>query len=206
MSVIHTEHVLVVPTSEFHQIGYFQGISTDVQRYLDRLLQSDIVRYRPRQQMEQDPSYKQLIPYVIFRHQDDQQRPWLFQYTRGTGQGEQRLHRKRSVGVGGHISSEDAGVTEDADPYAEGLRRELEEEVWVRTPYVDRRVALINDDETDVGRVHLGVVHIFDVERPEVEPREEELQDAGFRPVDELLSDLDGMESWSRICLQGLFL
>jgi predicted NUDIX family phosphoesterase len=155
--------------------------------------------------MEHDPTFKQLIPYVIFRHRSDQGEISLFQYTRGTGQGEQRLHRKRSIGVGGHISSEDAVVTSDADPYAEGLRRELDEEVWVRTAYTDRRVALINDDQTDVGRVHLGVVHIFDVDQPDVAPREDELHEAGFQPLAALRADLDGMESWSRICLQGLF-
>jgi predicted NUDIX family phosphoesterase len=96
-------------------------------------------------------------------------------------------------------------MDDDANPYAEGLRRELNEEVWVKTPYVDQRVALINDDETDVGKVHLGIVHLFDVERPAVEPREDELHDAGFQPLKDLLADLDGMESWSRICLQGLF-
>ena len=205
MSLVHTEHVLVVPTAEFHRLGYFQGISTDVQRYLNHLLSPDIVSYRPREEMEQDPGFKQLIPYVIFRHRDDLGETWLFQYTRGTGQGEQRLHRKRSIGIGGHISVEDAGMGHDANPYAEGLRRELNEEVWVKTPYVDQRVALINDDETDVGKVHLGIVHLFDVERPAVEPREDELHDAGFQPLKDLLADLAGMESWSRICLQGLF-
>lgn len=205
MSLVHTEHVLVVPTSEFHRLGYFQGISTDVQRYLDHLLSPDIVSYRPRPEMEQDPGFKQLIPYVIFRYRNDEGEISLFQYTRGIGQGEQRLHRKRSIGVGGHISVEDSGLDENANPYTEGLRRELDEEVNVQTPYVDRRVALINDDETDVGKVHLGIVHIFDVEHPAVEPREDELHDAGFQPLEDLLSDLDAMESWSRICLQGLF-
>ncbi len=71
--------------------------------------------------------------------------------------------------------------------------------------YTDRCVGLINDDETEVGKVHLGVVHVFDVETPDVLPRETEIIDAGFRPVAELLADLEGFESWSRICLQALF-
>ena len=205
MALVQTEHVLVVPTAEFHRLGYFQGISTDVQRYLDRLLAPEIVSYRPRPAMEQDPGFKQLIPYVIFRYCNDQGRTSLFQYTRGTGQGEQRLHRKRSIGVGGHICSEDAGPTDNANPYTEGMRRELAEEVHVLTPYRDRRVALLNDDETEVGRVHLGIVHILDVEQPAVQPREQEMHDAGFQPLEDLLADTDSMESWSRICLQGLF-
>ena len=74
-----------------------------------------------------------------------------------------RLHAKRSIGIGGHISADDAA---QASAYDEGMRRELEEEVVIDTPYRGRMVGLINDDETEVGRVHLGVVHLFDVEQP----------------------------------------
>ena len=118
---------------------------------------------------------------------------------------EVRLHSKRSVGVGGHISTEDADLAGEAHPYEEGLRRELAEEVVIDTPYTDRCVGLINDDETEVGQVHLGVVHLFDVESPSVCPREAALHNAGFESLASLLADLESMESWSRICLEGLF-
>ena len=213
-SIVDAEQVLVVPTSLFHSLGYFQGFSTDVDRYLSGLLDSEHVSYRPRHEMEDDPSFKQLIPYVVFRHTDPAGSQSLFQYTRGTGQGEGRLHSKRSVGIGGHISSIDAGLKavgpnadgfEARNPYQEGMRRELDEEVIIRTPYVDRCVGLINDDETEVGRVHLGVVHVFEVETPDVEPRESEILEAGFQRVDQLLADLSRFESWSQICLKALF-
>ena len=204
MSQVHTEHVLVVPTAEFHKIGHFQGFSREIDRYLTGLLQPAFISYRPRGQMEQDPSFKQLIPYVIFRHRDAEGRVSLFQYTRGKGQGETRLHAKRSVGIGGHISSDDAAVV-GSQPYEEGLRRELAEEVAINTPYREECVGLINDDETEVGRVHLGVVHIFDVEQPAVEPRETDICQTGFRPIAELLAELDQFETWSKICLQALF-
>lgn len=202
MSGIPNERVLVVPTQLLHQLGYFQGFSAGAEGYLATLLDPDNTSYRPRDLMESDPSFKQLIPYVIFCHREPGGRLAVFRYTRGTGQGEQRLHRKRSVGIGGHISSDDAA---GEAPYAEGMRRELDEEVIVDTPYVDRCVGLINDDETEVGKVHLGVVHLFEVESPHVRPRESEIVDAGFHPVTELLADLDGFESWSRICLEALF-
>ena len=95
MSVVHTERVLVVPTADFHQLGYFQGISTEVDRYLAELLTPDRVSYRPRGELEEDPNFKQLIPYVIFRHTDEDGQVRLFQYTRGAGQGEKRLQRER---------------------------------------------------------------------------------------------------------------
>lgn len=200
----HTERVLVVPTEVFHRLGHFQGFCDDVDRYLEALLRPEHVSYRPRAEMEQDPAFKQLIPYVVFRYQDESGRFQVFQYTRGKGQGEGRLHSKQSIGIGGHISTDDAAIS-GADPYQEGLRRELEEEVYIDAPYVQRCVGLINDDETEVGKVHLGVVHVFDVEQPAVRPREGELVHCGFRLVDELLAELSRFETWSQITLEALF-
>lgn len=202
MTAVHTEQILVVPTALFRELGYFQGFSRDTERYLGRLLNADNTSYRPRDLMEQDPSFKQLIPYVIFRYTNTEGRVSVFEYTRGKGQGEKRLHSKKSIGIGGHISSDDAS---EQDPYAEGMRRELDEEVVIDTPYTERCVGLINDDETEVGKVHLGVVHLFDVQKPAVRPREMDILDTGFRPVEQMLQNLDGFESWSRICLEALF-
>jgi predicted NUDIX family phosphoesterase len=85
------------------------------------------------------------------------------------------------------------------------MRRELEEEVMIDTPYSERCVGLINDDESEVGKVHLGVVHIFDVDEPKVESNEDEICEARFRPVDQLLGDIDKFETWSQISLKALF-
>ena len=198
------ERILVVPTELFHRLGYFQGFSPRMDRYLGELFSPANISFRPRPDMEDDPSFKQLIPYVIFRHRTADGES-VFQYTRGGGQGEKRLHRKRSVGIGGHISAVDVGSDGNGDPYEEGMRRELDEEVSIDTPYASRCVGLINDDETEVGRVHLGVVHLVDVDRPAVHPRESEIIDCGFRPVKEILADMDGFETWSQICMKALF-
>jgi predicted NUDIX family phosphoesterase len=219
MSRTAVEHVLVVPTAELHGLGYFQGFAGDVQRYWPALLANENLSFRPRDEVEDDPGFKQLIPYVVFRHAPQGGPARLFSYTRGRGQGESRLHHKRSIGVGGHISSEDAGVAAEvpsawraagvcgADLYAAGLRREIEEEVDLagvgRTSH--RVAGLINDDSTPVGQVHLGIVHLWDVERPAVLPREVELADAAFRSVAELLAERERFETWSQICMQALF-
>jgi len=202
---VQTERVLVVPTELFHRLGHFQGFTSDVDRYLDGLLSPEHTSYRSRGEVEVDPGFKQLIPYVIFRHLDDRGRETVFQYTRGTGQGEDRLHRKHSVGIGGHISAIDADSNSNGSPYEEGMRRELEEEVTIDAPYTARCVGLINDDQTEVGSVHLGVVYVFDVEQPAVHPNETEIIESGFRPVEEILADLDGFETWSKICMRALF-
>ena len=206
MTAVATERVLVVPTGRFHALGHFQGFSDQVEHYLPALLEGDDLDYLPRGKMEQDPSFKQLIPYVLFRHTDATGAVTIFQYTRGGGQGEKRLHAKRSVGVGGHISSDDALTSADhRDVYREGMLRELAEEVVIDTAYEESCVGLINDDETPVGQVHLGVVHICDVDSPRVKPREADILDAGFRPISQILAELDGFETWSQIVVRALF-
>jgi predicted NUDIX family phosphoesterase len=207
VSQVTTERVLVVPTERFCEVGYFQGFCSEAPRYLAELLRPGQTSYLAREEAEQDPSFKQLIPYVIFRHRDAEGTTRLFQYVRGKGQGEGRLHSKRSIGVGGHINDDDGADRDEAEgaSYREGMRRELAEEVLIQTPYEDRCVGLINDDETEVGRVHLGIVHLIDVEQPSVTPRESDLLDCGFVPIEEIRREADRLESWSRICLEHLF-
>jgi predicted NUDIX family phosphoesterase len=192
------EQVLVVPTSLFHEIGYFQGFCPDVEPYLKTLLDPAHTSYRPRDEMEEDPSFKQLIPYCIFRC-DDQ----VFYYRRSKGTGEARLHAKRSVGVGGHVSSIDENAA--AGAYKEGMRREIEEEVYLESGWTEKLVGLINDDETEVGRVHLGLVHLFDLDEPKVRAREESMIDTGFAPPSQLVAESNEFETWSEICLKSLF-
>lgn len=206
MSTVMLEKVLVVPTELFHQLGHFQGFSPEVNRYFEPLLHSDQISYRARGEMEEDPNFKQLIPYVLFRYITPNGEVQVFDYQRGGGVGEARLRAKRSVGVGGHISLEDAeAVDHSNDVYREGMSRELAEEVAIGAPYTEAAVGLLNDDETEVGRVHLGVVHIFEVDAPKVEPREEDLADAGFRPVQDILAQIDSYETWSQIVMRALF-
>jgi predicted NUDIX family phosphoesterase len=191
------EHVLVVPTSLFRDVGYFQGFQPDVEPYLKMLFDPAYTSYRPRPEVEEDPSYKQLIPYCVFRHNGE-----IFHYRRGKLQGEGRLHSKRSIGIGGHISSEDEiGAT---SVYREAMRREIAEEVHLNSGFREQCIGLINDDETEVGRVHLGIVHVFDLEAPKVSPREESILETGFAQPSELVRDLSSFESWSQICLNYL--
>ncbi len=192
------EQVLVVPTLLFHEIGHFQGFCADADRYLKTLLDPAYTSYRPRNEMEQDPSFKQLIPYCIFRCNGE-----IFSYRRDKGQGESRLLGKRSVGIGGHISTVDEAA--GGSSYLEGMRREIEEEVFLESGYRHECVGLINDDLTEVGKVHLGIVHIFDLDAPQVRPREQSIIQTGFATPTDLLRDRDQFETWSQICLDHLF-
>jgi predicted NUDIX family phosphoesterase len=193
------ERVLVVPSAELDRLGRFQGFSAEAERYITALLVPELMQYRPRSQVEDDPSFKQIIPYVVFRSGDA-----VFCYTRGKSQGEARLHRLRSLGVGGHVSEQDTQGGKSLDAYESAMRRELEEEVEVTSPGRLQRVGLINDDSTPVGQVHLGVVHLFELERPHVAAREEGLAEAGFLPLAHVLTIQLEFETWSQICIASI--
>lgn len=196
------EHILVVPESVVAAIGTIDGFESDVDRFLGPILQSDQLTFQPRSRMETDPSYKQLIPYVLLEWTDNGVTK-LFTYTRGGGGGEARLHAKRSVGIGGHISREDAAG--GTDPYSTGMRRELSEEVQLESPYHEQRLGLIYDPSNDVGKVHLGVVHRLILEHPNVSSNESELADGGFVSIADLRDQLDQLETWSQLAINALY-
>lgn len=193
------ERVLVVPTARFHALGIFQGFCPRVGDYLPALLDPAHLSYLPRSRAETDPSFKQLIPYVVLRWRDR-----VFTYTRGQAGGEARLRALRSLGIGGHICAEDG--TASADPYRVGLLRELEEEVYLYTTYNERILGLINDDRTPVGQVHLGIVHLLDLSEANVRHRDEALAGAAFASLKQLRQLREEFETWSQFLLEGNWL
>jgi predicted NUDIX family phosphoesterase len=193
----HTEKVLVIPTAVFHEVGVFQGLCRDVERYGPRLLDAAHFSFLPRSRVEDDPSFKQLIPYVVMKYRDQ-----IFHYTRGQGAGEKRLRALRSIGIGGHINPIDHADSEH--PYRAGMLREVAEEVVLDAAYRESCIGLINDDATPVGQVHLGIVHVFELEAPRVHHREADLTNAGFASLAELVAAKDGFETWSQFVLAEL--
>ncbi len=191
------ERVLVIPAAALDRLGPVRGFRPDPGGRLADLLDPAHVQFRWRAAVETDPAFKQLIPYVVFRHGGD-----LFHYTRGAGGGEARLRAKRSVGVGGHISALDLDGT--ADPYRTGMLRELAEEVEVDSPYTEQVLGLVYDPSTPVGEVHLGVVHLLTLDRPAVRPREADLTAAGFAPLAELWEQRAAFETWSQLVMAAL--
>lgn len=197
------EQILVVPASVIESIGELEGFETDVEKFLTPILRSDQLSFQPRGPMESDPNFKQLIPYVLLQWTDPDSGPQLFTYTRGGGSAERRLHARRSVGIGGHISAEDAAG--GGDPYTRGMQRELEEEVELGSAYTEYREGLLYDPSNEVGRVHVGVVHRFVLQRPEVRSNESDLADGKFVSVEELKEAADDLETWSRLAIEALF-
>jgi predicted NUDIX family phosphoesterase len=182
-------------------LGQFNGFRPFCADAFNALLDPAFMQFRPRSTVEEDPSFKQLIPYAILLVDIDGQ-PNVFQYTRGKGQGDKRLHALRSIGIGGHISREDANGD---DLYRSGMERELSEELAVETSYDEQLVGFIFDDSTPIGEVHIGVVHLLRLAEPKVTAREDDLAESGFQPVDQLKQSIDTFETWSQLCLRHLF-
>jgi predicted NUDIX family phosphoesterase len=203
MAGIPQEDVLVVPRALFEEAGAFQGFCGNTASYLPLLLDPRRTSWRPRATVEDDPSFKQLIPYCVLSWAGSDGVARYFAYTRGGGQSEARLRAKRSVGIGGHISSTD-GEHGDDTSYDAGMRREIAEEIAITGRWTSRCVGLINDDSNPVGSVHLGIVHLLELEVPSVASRESELVDCGFETLAELLAARDRFETWSQIALDAL--
>jgi predicted NUDIX family phosphoesterase len=194
------ENVLVIKRSLLDRLGAFQGLNFEPERYLGTLLSRGNNFFLSRTAAEVDPDYKQIIPYAILAHGDR-----VLYYVRGKKAGEQRLVAKGSIGIGGHLNDRDESLFAwDEEAYRAGVEREVNEEIRIGTAFDDRIVALLNDDSTEVGRVHLGVVHVFKLDQPKVDKREAMITNLEFLTQDELRSRRDSLETWSQLCVDEL--
>ena len=194
------EMVLAVRRSLFDQLGAFQGLNFDVARYLTPFLARENNLFVPRSRAEEDPAFKQIIPYVILVHDGR-----VLHYVRGKKGGEQRLTGRGSIGIGGHLNDADENLFSlDQRSYLAGVRREVEEELILQSGYQNHIRALLNDDSTEVGRVHLGIVHVFELDGAQVTKRESQITQVSFLTPAELLARRDQLETWSQFCVDHL--
>lgn len=194
------ENILVIKRSLFDQLGDFQGLNFEPQKYLKPILSRGNNFFLPRAEAETDPSHKQIIPYVLLVYADK-----VLYYVRGKKAGEQRLVSKGSIGIGGHLNDGDAGLFElDDEHYNRVVEREVHEEIHLLAKFQNHVVALLNDDTTEVGRVHLGIVHVFKLAEPKVQKREAMITNLAFLTKEELMARRDSLETWSQLCLDAL--
>ena len=197
------EQVLVVPRSVVEEVGMFHGLVFDVDSYLEKLFAADVPSFLPRPEAEQDPSHKQLIPYVLIKCGEK-----YLTYVRGKRAGETRLVGNRSIGIGGHINPVDNEVplfgVDYKEIYENAVQREVDEEINIEGSRSDRIVALLNDDTNEVGAVHLGVVHVLTVDNENITRNEQMITQLEFKTLEELHAVRDEMETWSQLCLDGL--
>jgi predicted NUDIX family phosphoesterase len=194
------EQILVVRRDLFDQLGVFQGLTQDLDKYLPTFLDGKNNFFTPRGPAETNPALKQLIPYAIFTYEDK-----ILRYTRGGKSGEQRLAAKMSIGIGGHINDTDGHQGSfDNNTYLNAVNREISEELQLGGPFTQKPVALLNDDSNEVGKVHLGVVHIVRLSSPKVAPNESSIAEPRLCSLEELEAESARLETWSQICLANL--
>jgi predicted NUDIX family phosphoesterase len=194
------ENVLVIRRSLFDELGSFQGLHFEPEKYLQAILSRGNNFFIPRPEAEINPNYKQIIPYALIAFDKT-----VLHYVRGKKAGEQRLVAKGSVGIGGHMNETDESLfAMDEEAYRVGVEREVSEEIKIDTPFEDRIVALLNDDSTEVGRVHLGIVHIFKLKEPKVQKREAMITGLTFLAKQELMARRESLETWSQICVDAI--
>lgn len=185
------ERVLVVPRSSLMGDPGWHGLRTDGLVEFEATV-ARLGRFEPRAAMERDASHKQVIPYLVLR---DGERIFLMQRTRAGG--DARLHDRCSIGVGGHLNPGDGDLLG-------GLRREWQEELAAAFEPDFRLVALLNDDTTDVGRVHVGAVYVADAAGRPVAVRETDKLSGAFATLDEVLAVEDRLETWSRLLAEAI--
>ena len=205
------EKILVITRDTLQSLGDFQGIQTDVNHYLPSILHPDNNFFMDRGEAEVDPSHKQLIPYCIFRvqaknHEGSDSPTRYLHYTRGKSGGESRLHASGSIGIGGHINP----IDQRTDPlgmetYMAGVEREIDEELHFSGPHTNKIIALLNDESNAVGQVHLGVVHLIDVENDDIQSKEDAIANLTLLTLDELKGEYyERLETWSQLCVDVL--
>jgi predicted NUDIX family phosphoesterase len=194
------ENVLVFPRSLFEQLGVFQGFSAEVDRYLPAILDKRNNSFQPRARAESDPNFKQIIPYVVVTDGNS-----VLHYVRGKKAGEQRLVAKGSIGIGGHINDEDHTLfASGLQAFQDAVKREVCEELAIQDEFDAKPAGLINDDSTEVGRVHFGVVHVLFRTPEKVRKNEQVITQVEFIAIEELKKRREQMESWSQLCLDHL--
>ena len=185
------ELVLVVPRAVLPEAAGWYGIRTDLIDGFEALV-ADRGRFLPRAAAEVDPTHKQVIPYLVLR---DDERYFLMRRTKAGA--DSRLHDRYSIGVGGHLNPGDGDVLG-------GLRREWREEVDAEFEPDFELVALLNDDTTEVGSVHLGAVYVADAAGRPVRVRETDKLEGAFAARDDVAAVVDRMETWSQLVFRSL--
>lgn len=189
------EEVLCVRREDIFPDGAWHGfVSENLERHQAVIRERHF--FKPRGEVEDDPSYQQIIPYVVFRHGD---RYFLTHRLRASS--EKRLRKQYSLGVGGHINP---GDLQGGDPIADGLKREWAEEVVYDGRFEAKLLGLLNDESAPVSKVHLGVVFLVDGDSPNIAIRETTKLAGELLTLDEMRRLYLEMESWSQMVYDRL--
>ena len=193
------ERILTAPTERVWELmPHHNGFRAGTLDLWDQL--APHWQFMERGLAEMDPSFKQLIPYIILRGNGQ-----VFRYRRTKRGGESRLHHLYSIGVGGHIDEADFNLfTSESEMLEEAAAREVREEMHYSGPLQLDYLGTLNDDSNDVGKVHLGLVFSADVGKDRPEIRESALSRGEWLDT-ERLNDGANYETWSQWLIEAIF-
>lgn len=186
------ERVLAVPRPAIERYLSQGFLDADPAELLEALGESSV--FLERQTAEEDPSHKQVIPYIVVTHKGR-----YLLYRRTKKQGESRLHDKLSLGFGGHINDIDGRADADSNLILAAMVRELNEEVFIPTLCQLRIAGFINDDSNAVGKVHLGVAFIVETGNERFEVNEPDKIEAKWCTAAEIDEIFPKLETWSQL-------
>jgi predicted NUDIX family phosphoesterase len=195
MNVELQESVLVVPRAVIDPLC--QKVFTTEAAAVEKAVLANC-RFLARNVAETDYQFKQVIPYIVVRHQDRCLLIW-----RTSQQTEARLHNLYSLGIGGHINNTDI-PTANSNLILTGMRREFAEEIAVDGEESCELAGIINDDSTDVSRVHMGFVFVMRTSTPHYTIMEPGKYTAAWKTSGELADHYGRMESWAQIVYDHL--
>ena len=182
------ENILVVKRNDlFSTHTAFDGLRKEPLNDMLSVI-SEKKEFLPRPAMEVDPTYKQIIPYLVFNYENK-----YFLMQRQSKASEQRLKNKYTLGIGGHIRHEDM----QTESIFDWSQREFDEEVCYTGAVSFEPLGVLNDDTNDVGQVHLGLVLLVKGEHGDISVKSE-LKSGTMLTLDEMKSHYDDMESWSQ--------
>jgi len=190
------EFVFAFPTDGLWKLIPYkkQGLIKANSEILKSIVQNGL--FRKRSELEEDPSYKQIIPYAVISNKDS-----IYLFKRSSGQREKRLHNKFTLGAGGHMNPGKSEVSEEQYLIDE-LKRELFEEARLLNGCQIENIeflGFINDDTIPVGRSHIGLLYNICVSGKEVYVNETEKMTAEWIDKSSLAEYYEGMETWSKI-------
>lgn len=191
------EKVLVINTEMLKKYDYFQGmiVKDRAKNLRDKLLIPQNMFYIDRDEAENNPNYKQIIPYCVVSRGNG-----TFSYQRSKKGSENRLHDLWSIGIGGHVNPCD-GLSNET--ILNACKREFEEEVKFSSLKNAGFVGLINDDSNLVNSVHLGVVyHVKLTEHSTIEIKDEALANGTFFETEVLKIEDKNWENWSLLVIK----
>lgn len=190
----YSEEILAVRRNIlFQNSSLWQGIKKDsFDLFVDTIQQH--AAYIPRAHAETNPAYKQIIPYMIFKFEKK-----IFVMQRKTTASEQRLANKYSLGIGGHIRQEDI-VNNDIFEWA---KREFEEEVSYSGSLKISKIGILNDESTEVSKVHLGMILLLEGDNDHIQIKDEH-KSGMLLTIDECKALYPLFESWSQIILSSI--